>query len=58
MVHAKSNTDGYKEEGLGHPSATLQQQLFEEVYREANVQPSDVTYIETHGTGNSKTTLV
>uniref|UniRef100_A0AC35U6Z3 Carrier domain-containing protein n=1 Tax=Rhabditophanes sp. KR3021 TaxID=114890 RepID=A0AC35U6Z3_9BILA len=51
IVHAKSNTDGYKEQGITFPSGERQANLLEEVYREADVDPNTVTYVETHGTG-------
>lgn len=55
VVNVKYNSDGYKEEGMGHPSSKSQQQLFKEVHREANVEPSKVIYIEAHGTGSNLT---
>jgi len=51
VVHAKSNTDGQKEQGITFPSGERQAQLIEEVYREARVNPADVAYVEAHGTG-------
>ncbi|VDO39253.1 unnamed protein product [Haemonchus placei] len=51
VVHAKSNTDGYKEQGITFPSGERQAQLLEEVYNEAGVDPNTVYYVETHGTG-------
>ncbi|VDN95477.1 unnamed protein product [Brugia pahangi] len=51
VVHAKSNTDGYKEQGITFPSGERQAALLEEVYREAGVDPNTVTYVESHGTG-------
>nr|AXS78290.1 fatty acid synthase [Anisakis simplex] len=51
VVHAKSNTDGYKEQGITFPSGERQAALLEEVYREAGIDPNTVTYVETHGTG-------
>ncbi|VDN07232.1 unnamed protein product [Thelazia callipaeda] len=51
VVHAKSNTDGYKEQGITFPSGERQATLLEEVYREAGVDPNTVTYVESHGTG-------
>lgn len=51
VVHAKSNTDGYKEQGITFPSGERQAQLLEEVYTEAGVDPNQVYYVETHGTG-------
>ncbi|VDP18356.1 unnamed protein product [Heligmosomoides polygyrus] len=51
VVHAKSNTDGYKEQGITFPSGERQAQLLEEVYNEAGIDPNSVYYVETHGTG-------
>ncbi|CAD5216831.1 unnamed protein product [Bursaphelenchus okinawaensis] len=51
VVHAKSNTDGYKEQGITFPLGERQADLLEEVYREANVDPNSVYYVESHGTG-------
>uniref|UniRef100_A0A0N4ZTR7 Fatty acid synthase n=1 Tax=Parastrongyloides trichosuri TaxID=131310 RepID=A0A0N4ZTR7_PARTI len=51
VVHAKSNTDGFKEQGITFPSGERQAALLEEVYKEANVDPNSVTYVECHGTG-------
>ncbi|KJH41745.1 acyl transferase domain protein [Dictyocaulus viviparus] len=51
VVHAKSNTDGYKEQGITFPSGERQAQLLEEVYSEAGIDPNSVYYVETHGTG-------
>lgn len=51
VVHAKSNTDGYKEQGITFPLGERQAVLLEEIYREANVDPNSVYYVESHGTG-------
>ena len=51
ICHAKSNTDGYKEQGITFPSGERQAVLLEEVYSEAAVDPNTVGYVETHGTG-------
>ncbi|CAI2347157.1 unnamed protein product [Caenorhabditis sp. 36 PRJEB53466] len=51
VLHAKSNTDGYKEQGITFPSGERQAQLLQEVYSEAGVDPNSVYYVETHGTG-------
>lgn len=51
VVHAKSSTDGYKNEGITYPSGLRQSQLLVEVYREAAVHPKHVKYVECHGTG-------
>lgn len=51
IVNAKTNVDGYKEQGITFPSGNAQKRLLEDVYSEAGVNPSSVTYIEAHGTG-------
>ncbi|CAJ0579052.1 unnamed protein product, partial [Mesorhabditis spiculigera] len=51
VLHAKSNTDGNKEQGITFPSGERQAQLLEEVYSEAGVDPNTVYYVESHGTG-------
>ncbi|KAH1018158.1 hypothetical protein HUJ05_005972 [Dendroctonus ponderosae] len=51
VVHAKSNCDGYKEEGITYPSGGDQKQLFKEMYLESGIAPSAVSFIEAHGTG-------
>lgn len=51
LVHAKTNCDGYKEEGITFPSSKMQRQLLEEFYDECGISPSCIKYIETHGTG-------
>lgn len=51
VVHSKNNTDGYKPEGITYPNGRLQQQLIEDIYNEAKVDPGEVAYLEAHGTG-------
>lgn len=51
VVHSKSNTDGFKEQGITYPSGNIQKKLLEEVYSEASVNPADIVYVEAHGTG-------
>lgn len=51
VVHAKTNCDGYKEQGITFPSGPLQQRLLEEFYEECQVSPSSLAWIEAHGTG-------
>lgn len=51
VVNAGSNTDGYKEQGVTFPSGEMQRQLVSSLYREAQISPQDVEYIEAHGTG-------
>ncbi|KAL3275413.1 hypothetical protein HHI36_020176 [Cryptolaemus montrouzieri] len=51
VLGAKTNIDGYKEQGITFPSGQMQQQLISEVYSETGVNPLDISYIEAHGTG-------
>ena len=51
ILNARTNTDGYKEQGITFPSGSVQKQLLEETYCEAGISPSQVAYLEAHGTG-------
>lgn len=51
VIHAKTNCDGYKEQGITYPSGPLQQKLLEEFYEECEIQPSKLAWVEAHGTG-------
>lgn len=51
VVHAKTNTDGYKANGITFPSGQRQLDLLNETYKEADIDPSLVAYVEAHGTG-------
>lgn len=51
LVHAKTNCDGYKEQGITYPSGQMQQKLLEEFYDECEIKPSELSFIEAHGTG-------
>ncbi|MFF2619862.1 SDR family NAD(P)-dependent oxidoreductase [Kitasatospora sp. NPDC058046] len=44
------NSDG-RTAGLSLPDADAQAELLEQVYRQAGVEPSQVSYVEAHGTG-------
>ncbi|GLX77744.1 hypothetical protein tinsulaeT_10840 [Thalassotalea insulae] len=45
------NQDGHTQNGISFPSSTSQKALIKQVYKEANINPLDVSYIEAHGTG-------
>lgn len=51
IVEALTNNDGFKDQGITYPSGFMQNQLIQEVYAKCGVNPADVTYVETHGTG-------
>ncbi|XP_011160421.1 fatty acid synthase [Solenopsis invicta] len=48
--HIKLNSDGYKEEGITHPSKHMQSILLTELYDECGIPKSCLDCIETHGT--------
>lgn len=51
VVHILGNNDGYKTSGISSPSSTMQCELFNQIYRELNTDPSVVGYVECHATG-------
>lgn len=51
VVHAKTNTDGYTEQGITFPSWKAQSDLLKETYTEAAADVNDLFYLEAHGTG-------
>jgi fatty acid synthase len=51
VVHAKTNSDGYKYEGITFPSREMQTQLMEQFYEEIGIEPTSVDFLEAHGTG-------
>lgn len=51
VLNVRSNTDGYKEQGITFPNGQMQKRLIKETYEEINLNPADVVYVEAHGTG-------
>jgi fatty acid synthase len=51
LVHCKTNCDGYKEEGIFYPSSRSQTELKVKFYKELNMNPNVVNYVEAHCTG-------
>lgn len=51
LLGGKINTDGYKKEGITLPSMEAHLCLMKETFADFNIDPSEVTYFETHGTG-------
>lgn len=52
VVYSKVNCDGYKSYGITFPSREAQKDLLTDCYNECGIDPSTITYIEAHGTGN------
>jgi len=51
MVYAKTNCDGYKEQGITFPSSEMQGTLLQEFYDECGMPVNCLAYMEAHGTG-------
>ncbi|XP_039311877.1 fatty acid synthase-like isoform X2 [Solenopsis invicta] len=51
VIRTKTNTDGYKSQGITYPNDEMQNQLMSDIYTEAGINPADVSYVEAHGTG-------
>ena len=51
LVYTKLNNDGFKKEGITYPSGVTQIKLLEEFYRDLNINPNIVDYVEGHSTG-------
>ncbi|KAG5883951.1 hypothetical protein JTB14_031776 [Gonioctena quinquepunctata] len=53
LVHTKCNSDGFKDDGITFPSRHAQSNLMKEVFKESNISPDDITFMEAHATGRS-----
>ena len=51
MIHAKTNCDGFKEQGITFPSSVMQGTLLKEFYEEVGISPTSLDYLEAHATG-------
>lgn len=51
VSHAKTNSDGYKEQGITFPSDIAQAKLLRECYEECGIPPTILDFMEAHGTG-------
>ncbi|KAJ8946541.1 hypothetical protein NQ318_004677, partial [Aromia moschata] len=51
VLHAKTNCDGYKSQGITFPSGPAQVSLLNEFYEECDVDRYSLSYVEAHGTG-------
>ncbi|CAG4931996.1 unnamed protein product [Colias eurytheme] len=51
VLHAKTNCDGYKEQGITYPAGNIQKLLLTEFYEECSIQPNTLEFVEAHGTG-------
>ncbi|KAK4878179.1 hypothetical protein RN001_010685 [Aquatica leii] len=53
ILNIKTNSDGFKEMGISHPSAEMIINLIEKVYDEVGVNPTTVSFLECHITGTA-----
>ena len=52
IVNVGSKPDGFKYEGLNHPSGKIQEELIRELYEEVGTDPiTEVSYVDARGTG-------
>lgn len=51
LLYSKTNVDGFKNEGLTYPSGKIQIQLLEEFYKDIDIDPKTIDYVESHSTG-------
>ncbi|XP_072763295.1 fatty acid synthase-like [Anoplolepis gracilipes] len=51
FVYGKTNCDGFKEEGITFPSFEKQKMLLKEFYKECDISPLKLSYMEAHATG-------
>ncbi|WNO11149.1 SDR family NAD(P)-dependent oxidoreductase [Teredinibacter sp. KSP-S5-2] len=51
IIESGVNQDGGQTNGISQPNAKAQEKLIRYVYGKANIAPSDVSFIEAHGTG-------
>ena len=53
VLGCRSNSDGFKEEGITFPSISSQSQLMSQVYRDAQIDVEEIGYVEAHLTGTA-----
>ncbi|KAH8399557.1 hypothetical protein KR222_006482 [Zaprionus bogoriensis] len=51
ILNVRTNTDGFKEQGVTFPDGRMQHQLLKETYGEIGLNPDKVIYVEAHGSG-------
>jgi fatty acid synthase, animal type len=50
IINCKTNNDGFKKEGPMVPSVEVQKKLYENVYKNIEIDPTRISYIEAHAT--------
>jgi fatty acid synthase len=54
IVHSKINAGGSNDKGIFFPSAKMQTDLMMKFYKEINMDPKIIQFVEAHATGNVK----
>jgi fatty acid synthase len=57
VLNSKTNSDGYKEDSLMHPSGNAHKLLLDECYQECGADKNLLEYFEAHGTGTKVSSL-
>lgn len=52
VVYSKTNSDGYKKQGILFPSSEMQGTLMRECYDDCGLSPNSLSYLECHSTGS------
>lgn len=50
IVNTRCNSDGFKMEGITFPNEKTQYKLIKETFDEVGLEPTQVNYVEAHGT--------
>lgn len=58
IVNTRCNSDGFKEEGITFPKTETQYRLIKETFEEVGLEPTQVNYVEAHGTGKQKDQVI
>lgn len=53
LVHVATSSDGFKQEGISYPSLEKQTELLQHFYKDINVDPRDVAFVEMHCAGTT-----
>lgn len=53
VVHVDTSSDGFKQKGITNPSMEKQTELLQRFYKDINVDPLDVAFVEMHCAGTA-----
>ncbi|XP_055377679.1 fatty acid synthase isoform X2 [Condylostylus longicornis] len=51
LIYSKTNCDGHKVEGITYPSGQIQEILLKDFYKDCQISPAKLGYLEAHSTG-------